>query len=206
MRLGGTRQAISDALAWGYLQKQQGGIVEYLTYLCKIQKSHKQYDPNLDFLEAGYICAAIHALPDPLPCWLEFCYGPDDSKIIQGILSASLRFNLFPMSSARKHERLLRLTEAAVEDYRLGLTVAKVFPVALYAERMGVNSDQFERDWGDKRRKALNAIKTWDMEGVGQVSRMVKALHGDSDERPHVLLKELTLLQNVGIRLEFSHA
>src|SRR6185436_17687844 len=106
----------------------------------------------------------------------------------------------------RKHERLLRLTEAAVEDYRLGLTVAKVFPVALYAERMGVNSDQFERDWGDKRRKALNAIKTWDMEGVGQVSRMVKALHGDSDERPHVLLKELTLLQNVGIRLEFSHA
>lgn len=206
MRLNGTRQAISDALAWGYLQKQQGGIVEYLTYLCKIQKSHKQYDPNLDFLEAGYICAAIHALPGPLPCWLEFCYGPDDSKTIQTILSARLRFDLFPMSSARKHERLLRLTEAAIEDYRLGQTVTKVFHVALYAERMGVNADQFERDWGDKKRKALNAIRIWDMESVGQISRMVRALKGHSDERPHILLGELTHLQNVGVSLQFSQS
>src|SRR3990167_9258926 len=116
MKLGNPRQAIHDALALGYMKKANGGIVEYLTYLCKIQKSGYCLDSNADFLEAGYICAAIDRL-GYVGGWLKFAYGPDgDADLLQSGLAAVLRFDLFPTSTHKKPVRLLSPAGLSLDD------------------------------------------------------------------------------------------
>lgn len=180
MKLSTTRTAIHDALAWGYLQKGESGIVQYLTYLTKIEKSIGRGDPSGDFLEAAYICAAINTLPGHLCGWLKFAYGPDeDNSLIQAALAAKLR-NLFPICSVKKHVKLLALSSTGLEDYRLRLRRNRDLPDIVYCESMSVPQPNFYRDgYGDKRDTVLGEIKLWDGSGVGQISRMVRALNGD---------------------------
>lgn len=194
MNLSSTRQAIHDALAWGYLQTGLTGINEYLIYLTRVQKSLRQHDPNVDFMEAGYICAAINALDPHLCGWLRFAYGPQDLAVVQDALASKMRFDLFPISSPKKHVRLFSMAQTSLEDYRLRVQRKRDLPIVIYAQRMGVDPDNWSRDgWGDKREKCLNTIVIWDKEGVGQVSRMVKSLRGNDDEgeRPTEILNDL---------------
>jgi hypothetical protein len=203
MKLTSTRQAIHDALSWGYLQKSENGIVEYLTYLCKIQKSQRQNDPNLDFMEVGYICAAIDTLSKPLRGWLEFCYGPEDSKSINIILGGYVWNMMFKISNAKRYAKQRALCECAVEDFRLGVMQHKTLPIQIYSDRMEVSESNFSRDWGDQRRQCLRVVQVWDTEAVGHASRMIKSLRGDSDNRPSEVLRDL---QNEGYKLEYSQA
>jgi len=194
MKLGNTRQAIHDALAWGYLQTGLVGIGEYLVYLTRVEKSMTRKDTNVDFMEAGYVCAAINVLAPHLGGWLKFAYGPEDLALIQSILAAKLRFDLFPLGSAKRHIKLLSLSSVSLEDYRLRLRRNREMPVTVYAERMNVNADNWARDeWQNKRDVCLKTIMNWDREGVGQVSRMVKSLRGENNdgERPSEILSDL---------------
>jgi hypothetical protein len=68
-------------------------------------------------------------------------------------------------------------------------------PIKLYCDRMGIDEKNWVHNWHDHREKCLNAIKGWDREGVGQVSRMVQSLKGNNEERPSEVLKDL---QNYG--------
>lgn len=194
MKISGTRQAIHDALAWGYLQRSEGSLVEYLTYLTRIQKSGGYSDPSADFLEAAYICAAINGLPNHVGGWLKFAYGPDEKEydLLQSILASKLRFDLFPISSAKKHERLISMAMTSLEDYRLRLRRNRDMPIAVYCERMKVQQPNFYRDgWGDKLDALLKVEREWDADGVGQVSRVVKSLRGDSDETATEALQDI---------------
>lgn len=192
MRLTTTRQAIHDALAWGYMQSGQSGMVEYLTYLTRIEKSIKRGEPCGDFLEAGYICAAINSLPGHIGGWLKFAYGPDDLKVVQSALASKLRFDLFPISNSKKHNRLLALAETSLEDFRLRTWQYRDLPMALYCERLDVFQANFYRDgWHDKQNDCLDTIKGWDKFGIGQISRMVRSLKGDNEESANQVLNAL---------------
>jgi len=192
MKLGNTRDAIHDALAWGYLQKNNG-FIEYMTYLAKIDKSGFSRDNTMDFLEAGYICAAINILPGHLGAWLKFSYGPEDSRTIQSMLASHLRFQLFPISNPKKHYRMIAIAETSLEGYRLRIHQNRDLPLQIYAERSGVWPANWDRDGWEKRKDEIHdTIRNWDAEGVGQISRMVKALRGDLEgQRPAEVLSEL---------------
>lgn len=183
MKLSSTRQAIHDALAWGYLQTGLTGINEYLVYLTRVQKSIRQHDPNVDFMEAGYICAAINTLEPHLGGWLKFAYGPEDLTLVQDALAAKLRFDLFPVSTPKKHSKLFSLAQTSLEDYRLRVQRNRDLSIVIYAQRMGVDDSNWARDgWCDKLDRCFKTIVVWDKEGVGQVSRMVKSLRDNNDE------------------------
>lgn len=192
MKLGSTRQAIHDALCWGQLQRQSG-LTEYLEYLTLIQKSVMPNNSAVDMIEAAYICAAIHSLDLHLGGWLTFAYAPEPSGVVQDALASKLRFDLFPMTSAKKHMRLFNLASVSLEDYRLRVHLHRDLPSVVYAERVGVDECNWARDWREKQDKCLRAIGTWDKEGVGQVSRMVKSLRGEDDEgeQPSEILEDL---------------
>jgi hypothetical protein len=191
MKLSSTRQAIHDALAWGW-QQGESSMVQYLTYLTRIEKSIRSSEPCGDFLEAAFICAAINMLGTE-GGWLKFAYGHEDSPIIQTDLGWHL---LYPLgaTTAKRHRRMLSLAMTTLEDYRMGYWQEKQIPVQLYAERMGVYPDNFERDWGEIRRLMFKQIMRWDREGVGQVGRMVHALKGpnDPEDRPSKVLEDIT--------------
>jgi hypothetical protein len=167
-------------------------MVQYLTYLTRIEKSIRSSEPCGDFLEAAYICAVINTL-GTMGGWLKFAYGHTDSPIIQTELAWNL---IYPLGSdtAKRHRKKLSLAMTALEDYRLGYWQEKQIPVQLYAERMGVYEHNFERDWGDKKRLMFKQITRWDREGVGNVSRMVLSLKGptDPEDRPSEVLKEIS--------------
>ena len=193
MKLSSTRQAIHDALSWGW-QQGESSMVQYLTYLTRIEKSIRRGEPCGDFLEAAYICAAINVL-GTAGGWLKFAYGPQDSETVQTDLAWHL---LYPLGShtARQHRKMLALAMTALEDYRLGVWREKQIPICVYADRMETNEDHFERDWGRDRRAVLKAIQRWDKEGLGQVSRMVLSLIGPNEEeedRPSNVLKDLKM-------------
>ena len=192
MKLGSTREAIHDALCWGW-QQRQSSMVEYLTYLTRIEKSIRSSEPCGDFLEAAYICAAINTLGTS-GGWLKFAYGHDDSQVIQADLAWHL---LYPLGShtARKHRKMLAMAQTALEDYRLGVWREKQIPIVVYAQRMDTNEDHFERDWGSDRCRMLKDIRQWDKEGIGQVSRMVHSLRGPTDfeDRPSEILEDLKM-------------
>lgn len=192
MKLGSTRQAIHDALSWGW-QQGQSSMVEYLTYLTRVEKSVRRGAPCGDFLEAAYICAAVNTL-GTVGGWLKFAYGAEDSELIQTDLAWHL---LDPLGAhtAKRHRRMLSLAMTALEDYRLGVWQEKQIPVIVYTERMGTDESHFERDWGNERRIILKAIRRWDKEGIGQLSRMVHSLRGPTDEedRPSEILKDLKM-------------
>lgn len=193
MKLSSTRQAIHDALCWGW-QQRESSMVQYLTYLTRIEKSIRRGEPCGDFLEAGYICAAVNTL-GTIGGWLKFAYGPQGSDVIQTDLAWHL---IEPLGSqtARRHRKMLSLAMTALEDYRLGIWREKQIPIVVYAERMETNEDHFERDWGRERRIVIKTIGRWDKEGVGQVSRMVQSLMGPNDDfedRPSEVLKDLKL-------------
>jgi hypothetical protein len=191
MKLSTTRQAIHDALAWGW-QQGESSMVQYLTYLTRIEKSIRSSEPCGDFLEAAFICAAINTL-GLIGGWLKFAYGHEDSPIIQTELAWNL---LYPLGSdtAKRHRKKLSLAMTSLEDYRLGYWQEKQIPIQLYAQRMEVCEDNFERDWGNAHRFMLKQIVKWDREGVGQVGRMVHALKGpnEPEDRPSEILKDIT--------------
>ena len=180
MRFDSTRQAIHDALAWGYL-KRESGLTEYLTYLCKIDKSGTTRDNCVDMLEAGYILAAISKLPPHIQSWIRFGYGYDDSRIIQSVVASYIRFHLWPISEAKKHERLIAMAKKATEDYRLRVWQNKQMPIIAYCQDMGVNEKNFKRDWGNRLDQCLDLLKLMDSDGVGRISPVVKALKGQAE-------------------------
>lgn len=203
MHLSSTRKAIHDALAWGHLHQGAIGMGEYLVYLTRIEKSIRQSDPCVDFLEAAYICAAINSLKAPLSGWLTFCYGQDEQDTVQRSLASQMRFKLFPTTPAgtpmtktkiekafKNHERYKSLCYTALEDYRLRVNRNTSIPNALYSERMGVHSEHWARDWKGHQDKCLGEVAQWDSEGVGRVSSMVKALR-DGEHRPTEVLNEM---------------
>lgn len=190
MKLSSTQEAIHDALCWGW-QQGESSMVQYLTYLTRIEKSIRATEPCGDFLEAAYICAAINTIGIP-GGWLKFAYGPNDSTIIQTDLAWNL---LYPMGThtAKRHQRMLALAMTCLEDYRLGVWREQQIPIELYAERIGTHKDNFSRDWGKEQRLMFTKITSWDKEGLGQVSRMVKSLRGptETEDRPSELLKDI---------------
>lgn len=190
MKLSSTREAIHDALCWGW-QQGQSSMVEYLTYLTRIEKSIKANTPCGDFLEAAFICAAINTIGTP-GGWLKFAYGPNDSSVIQADLAWNL---LYPLGThtAKRHRRMLALAETSLEDYRLGVWRERQLPVELYCERMGTNKTHFARDWGKEQEAMFLTIRQWDKEGLGYVSRMVVSLRGPTEleDRPTEILKNI---------------
>ena len=190
MKLSTTRQAIHDALTWGW-QQGESSMVQYLTYLTRIEKTIKASEPCGDFLEAAFICAAINTI-GVLGGWLKFAYGFRDAPVIQTDLAWHL---LGPLGShsAKRHRRLLSMAMTSLEDYRLRVWQERQIPVELYCDRMGTIPNHFARDWGREHDLIMRNIGQWDKEGVGQISRMVHALRGptDAEDRPSEILKDI---------------
>lgn len=208
MRLSSTRQAIHDALSWGHLRAASNGLSEHLTYLSKIEKSIVKNDSCGDVLEAAYICAAINCLKPHLVGWVKFAYGttigelpvvdrktgqalPSHSDLTQTALASKLRFDLFPMANAMKHQRWLELSSSSLEDYRLRLRRSRELPKEVYGERMQIDHSNFARDWQPSLDRCLNAIRDWDGESVGKISIMVRSLNGELEDGPTKILHEL---------------
>lgn len=180
MNLKNTREAIHEAFTWGHTKKQSG-LSEYLDYLTQIQKSGRDNNQSTaEFVEAAYILAAVSSLPPHIGGWLEFAYGFDDSQLIQLSLAARLR-DLFRFRHARQNHRYLALAMSALEDQRIGYWQRRRLPVVVYAERIGCDPDNFQRDFSRPLKKCTEEITGWDRDGIGQVSRVVRSLRGESD-------------------------
>jgi hypothetical protein len=70
----------------------------------------------------------------------------------------------------------------AVEDYRIGQIMGRELPVSSYVEAMGINGNQWARDWEPRRREALMKIKSIDIAGVSKVSEVVKLIRESESE------------------------
>lgn len=180
MKLGSTRRAIHDALTWGYQQKGELGIVEWLKYLTKIEKSFRQDEwRTADFLEAGWILAAINCLRPEVGAWLRYCYGVDNYESDLQIVATFLFMANF--LGRKKIDRYQALCKCAVDDYRSRIRIVKSMPAEAYVHAMQVNASHFARDWKDPKNLCLDQLKSIDSEGIARVSMMVKYLRG---ERP----------------------
>ena len=76
MKILGTRKAIQDALAYAYTA--DSSMAEYLTYLCRVDRTRKTgIEQNVMAIQFAKIRAAINDQRQPIPAWLHFAYGPD---------------------------------------------------------------------------------------------------------------------------------
>lgn len=191
MKLGSTREAIHDALSWGWHQGESS-MVQYLTYLTRIEKSIRKSEPCGDVMEAAFICAAINTIGIP-GAWIKFAYGPTDLLTVQVGLARQLR-DLFPLCGLKRHHRLNSLAMSTLEDMRLSTwNHHRSLPKELYCERIGTKVDHFARDWGEEHKLMIRKVIQWDREGVGQVSRMIHSLRGptEPEDRPSEILKDI---------------
>jgi len=176
----GTRAAISDALAFAYLGSTQ--IAGYLTYLCRIDKSNgiESYQMAME-IQLAKIRAAVNAQPEPINLWLAYCYGPDVQAINkpakQALIAKQVTAKAFNGSGGhRKANRLAAIAYMAVEDYRIGQIMGKELPVSAYLDFAEIPVSNWYRDWEPHRRKALMQIKSYDLDGIGKVSVVVKQI------------------------------
>jgi len=186
-----TRQAIHDALAGGWLNRSDMGILEHIQLHCRVQKSntHNNNARIQDILETGYILAAIDQQRPLVKSWIYFAYDITERLHDRAEIACEL-FSQFFMGHIRanKISRYRALCEVSVDDYRLRIRRQKPLPIQVYTRTMKVNPDNFARDWQGKRDKCLDSIASLDKEGIGNVSRMVKSLQGRSEERPSEIL------------------
>lgn len=205
MKLGSTRQAIHDALSWGWHQRNSG-LTEFLDYLTQIQKSQRPNGSAADMLEAAYICAAIDSLGSPVGKWLRFAYEPEPSESMQTQLATYLRWqvprraksNAKQLTQAKWHLRLHLIASTALEDYRFGLRRNTPFPVTVYTDRIGMQAQNWKRDgYSEILRGFMATISTWDKDGVGHVSRMVRCLRGEAEEDTQAILHDIKRLHMI---------
>jgi len=186
-----TRHAIHDALAWGWLNRSDMGMLEHIKLHCRVQKSntHNNNARIQDILEAGYILAAIRDQKPLVRSWLYFAYDISEHPHDRAEIACEL-FDQFFRGHIRadKISRYRALCEVSVDDYRLRILRQKPLPIQVYTRTMKTHPDHFSRDWQEKRDKCLDSIASLDKEGIGNVSRMVKSLQGKSEERPSEIL------------------
>ena len=185
MKILGTRKAVQDALAYAYTA--DSSMAEYLTYLCRVDKTRKTgIEQNVMAIQFAKIRAAINDQRQPIPAWLHFAYGPDLECAQKGRqkrtlgLMLSHRLYTSPISTKRR-DRIERLCMCAAEDYRMGLFMGKILPQTEYATAMEVRDDNFQRDWAKTRDRVLEMIKRLDSEGLGYVSVTVREIR-ESEE------------------------
>lgn len=180
MRILGTRKAIQDSLA--YAHASNSPITEYLTYLCKIDKTHNTGTAAFALsMQFAKIRAAINDQKQPIPSWLHYAYGPDleiaqkwrQKRMVARMLSLQL---FTPPIAIKRRDRIERLCMCAVEDYRMGLFLGKTLPKVVYCELMDVHASNWDRDWGKLQAKALELIKALDSDGIGGVSVVVRMI------------------------------
>ena len=169
------------------------GMEQWALYGCNIDKSSTGNSNYMiaDGLEVGYILAMIESQRKEVAAWLYHCYGDEYSTQRLSSVATFVRFNIFPISTARQHERWLALSRVAVDDYRLRIRSesAQKMPIAVYSAEMKTTENNFSRDWGKKKDQALDCIKLLDSEGIANVSAMIKAITGRSDYRPSQVLQ-----------------
>ena len=184
MKLGATRQAIHDALTWSYQQRGESGLVEYIKYMTKIEKTYRANNGQMtaDFLEAGWILAAVNNQKSHIAAWLRYCYGAIDNEFDALSVSGWLFMENY-LGSAKGNgiDRHKELCRCAVDDFRLRMRRSKAMPSEAYASAMQVDSGNFARDWGKKRDTLIDQVQSLDFEGVGKVSIVVKQLRGEGD-------------------------
>ena len=180
MKILGTRIAIQDALSYAYTP--DNSMAEYLTYLCKIDKTKTtgtyQFAMAIQFAK---IRAAINDQKQPIPAWLNYAYGPDleaaqkarHKRMVALMLAAEL--TPAPVGLKRR-ERIEKLCYCAVEDHRLGLFLGKTLPQSEYAAAMDIHEQNWWRDWADLQSRALEIIKGLDSDGIGRVSVVVREI------------------------------
>ena len=180
VKIMGTRRAIQDSLAYAHLSAN--GMAEFLTYLCKIDKTHKTgIEQNVLALQFAKIRAAINDQRAPIPQWLNYAYGPDieqsDKSRQCRLVGLTIAARLTPSPcSLKRRDRMQQLCKLAVEDYRLGMFMGKTLPVSIYVESMEVLENNFARDWAPSRDDAFEIIKGLDSDGVGHVSKVVREI------------------------------
>ncbi len=186
MKILGARKAIQDALAYAYTA--DSSMYEYLTYLCRVDKTRKTgMEQHVMAIQYAKIRAAINDQKAPIPQWINFAYGPDlevsNKPSQKRALSRMLALQLINGHiSEKKRDRLERLCGCAVEDYRVGMFLGKTLPQVVYAELMNVRDDHWQRDWEPYRQKALDIIKRLDSDGIGRVSIVVRDIRESERE------------------------
>lgn len=185
MKILGTRKAIQDSLAYAYTA--DSSMAEYLTYLCRVDKTRKTgIEQNVMAIQFAKIRAAINDQRQPIPAWLHFAYGPDLECAQKGrqkrTLGLMLSHRLYdPPISLKRRDRIERLCMCAAEDYRMGLFMGKTLPVIAYCDEMEVRENNFHRDWLSLRDQVLEMIKGLDSDGIGRVSATVREIR-ESEE------------------------
>lgn len=181
MRIRGVRNAIQDALAYAYTA--DSSMVEYLDYLCRVDKTRKTgIEQNVMAIQFAKIRAAINDQKAPIPQWLHFAYGPDLECANKGsqkrTLALMLSHKLYkPPISTKKRDRLEQLCHCAAEDYRLGVFRGQRLPIIEYCKPMDVHQSNWDRDgWEALREKAMDLIKGLDSDGLGRVSITVREI------------------------------
>ena len=180
MKILGTRKAIQDALSYAYTA--DSSMAEYLTYLCKIDKTKTtgthQFALAMQFAK---IRAAINDQKQPIPAWLHYAYGPDleaaQKSRQKRTVALMLAAELTPVpASLKKRDRIEKLCYCAVEDYRMGLFLGKILPQSEYAKSMGVYFNHWGRDWAGLQARALEILRGLDSDGIGRVSVTVREI------------------------------
>ncbi len=181
MKLGAVRQCIHDALTWAQQQRTEMGMLEWMRYQCRIERSFKANAWHaVDQLEVGWILAAINSQREPVRAWLRYSYGEDNNLLDRDTVSSDVYLNNFMgFLPIHRHQALCK---CAVDDYRLRRRRMKDLLVQSYAHEMNINPANFARDWGKKRDAALDRIQSFDIEGVANVSIVVKHLRGEGEE------------------------
>jgi hypothetical protein len=180
MKIGAVRQCIHDALTWADQQRTEMGMLEWMRYQCRIERSFKANAwATVDFLEVGWILAAINAQRAPVRAWLRYAYGEENNQSdLETVASDVYLDNFIDFHPIERHKALCK---CAVDDYRLRLRRMKDMPVDAYAHHMGMPTKNWIRDYDKKKDVCLDRVKLFDSEGVANVSIVVRQLRGEGD-------------------------
>jgi hypothetical protein len=189
-----TREAIQTALAWAYLQKGDGGMVGQALLGCQIDNSPRNEDwVMVANLEAGQICAEINAQKPPIAAWLHFCYGPEDSPHDQGQVASQVIQVHFETVGGMWRDRYIQMAHIATLDYKCRILSEgqRPLPREVYLNGVGIHhSNWVRRGFEVQKQLCLDTLASMDKEGIGAVSRVVKAIR--TQESVHIATSSST--------------
>ena len=175
----GTREAICNALAHAYMGNTN--TANFQDYGCPIDRSsgNQAYLMTMQ-VQYAKIRAAISAQKPQVKDWLIYAYGPDVEAMHKTDKQAHIASVVTQEAfNGEKHTRLTLLSKIAyiaVLDYRVGQVMGKELPVATYLEHTGCNASHWARDREPYRRKALMRLKSYDTEGIANISIVVRSI------------------------------
>lgn len=178
-----TREAITQALDWGWLKKSSMGWIDWHKYLTKIERSRMTGGWDEENLFMAKVLSEIHSQKPLVRFWLELCYGPDTEEwkpkkdLYRSTLAGHVMVN-FTNSSLEK-DKIMEVAKIAADDMTHRCRTERPFPRQVYANVIGLRYTNDHvygwKPWGKIVDKCLDVYYAFDDAGISNIRDAMRA-------------------------------